>query len=165
MRKSHARIEAYGTIDELNASVGLVIALLSHDGPFDDVQALLTDLQEQLFVVGADLATPIDSAAEVPRVSTEEVAALELQIDRIEETLEPLKAFVLPAGAPAAAALHVARTVCRRAERRVVELSEAEPVTASVSVYLNRLADLLFVVARKVNAIDGTGDTLWSVRP
>ncbi len=162
--KSHPRIEAYGTVDELNASLGLALALWPEGSGLEDLRAYLTDLQKQLFVVGADLATPLDSSAEVPRISAADVASLEEQIDRIQDTLKPLRAFVLPAGSSAAAALHVARTVCRRAERRVVELADAEPVTREVTVFLNRLADLLFVLARRVNHVDGRGDTLWSGR-
>ena len=159
--KSHPRVEAYGTVDELNAAVGVARSAL--DG-LPELSRLLATVQEDLFVIGADLATPLEARSSVPRVSKKQVEEVEAAIDEAEEDLEPLEAFVLPAGARSASALHLARTICRRAERRVVQLAETENINEIVTVYLNRLADLLFVLARVANAREGPGDTLWSGR-
>ncbi|MFM8433735.1 MAG: cob(I)yrinic acid a,c-diamide adenosyltransferase, partial [Planctomycetia bacterium] len=146
VRKDHARIEAFGTVDELNSHLGLVRTLPAA-APFD---ALLRKIQGELFDLGAELATPGDAAE---RIGTEHVAALEAAIDHHEAQLEPLKNFVLPTGTPVAAAIHVARTVCRRAERCVVALAgQLDTVIPSNAIeYLNRLGDLLFVLARFAN--------------
>jgi cob(I)alamin adenosyltransferase len=153
--KGCARVEAYGTVDELNAHLGLARALLQ-DAELD---ALLTDIQNELFDLGADLAASQPGAAplkhSVPRITPAQVAALEAMIDRLEADLPPLQQFILPGGAPAGAALHVARCVCRRAERCTARLAAAEPVNPETLRYLNRLSDLLFVMARAANARQG----------
>lgn len=156
--KNHPRIEAYGTVDELNATIGMARASISAD---QHMNALLTTIQEELFRIGADLATPEESDASVPRVTRREIEDLEATIDRVESELQPLKAFILPAGTGLAAALHLSRTVCRRAERRVVELAESVSINANIAIYLNRLADLLFVLARVANARSGHADVKW----
>ena len=156
VRKDHARIEAFGTVDELNSHLGS-IRTLAAAREFDD---LLRRVQCELFDLGAQLATP-DCAAE--RITAAHVEALELHIDRHESALEPLRNFILPTGTPLAAAIHVARTVCRRAERRVVTLA-AQPgatIPANAIEYLNRLGDLLFVIARVANRRDGVADDPW----
>jgi cob(I)alamin adenosyltransferase len=155
--KDAPRVEAYGTVDECNAAIGVARAA----GLATDLDALLDEVQNQLFVVGADLATPGEAHA-IPRVGEAEVAFLEAAIDRLEAGLAPLHQFILPGGVPAAAQLHLARTICRRAERRVISLARAEPVTPAVPVYLNRLSDLLFVAARAVNARAGVADVPWA---
>ena len=156
VRKDHARIDAFGTVDELNSHLGIVRAL-SAAAPFDD---LLRREQCELFDLGAELATPGDAAE---RIGVEHVEALEAAIDRHEAGLEPLTCFVLPAGTPTAAALHVARTVCRRAERRVVSLAgQLDTVIPSNAIeYLNRLGDLLFVLARTANRRENVADDPW----
>ncbi|MDX1741362.1 MAG: cob(I)yrinic acid a,c-diamide adenosyltransferase, partial [Rhodothermales bacterium] len=159
--KNHPRIEAYGTVDELNASIGMVLSTDSRGTSQEDIREGLTRIQAELFVLGADLATPLDSRADVPRINSKMIERLETDIDRAEADLEELKSFVLPGGSATAAALHVARTVCRRTERRVVELAEQERINDLNIVYLNRLADLLFVLARAVNRIEGIPDTIW----
>ncbi len=159
--KDHPRIEAYGTVDELNATIGLARTTISDD---THMNALLTSIQEELFRIGSDLATPQESGASVPRVTSREVGDLETAIDRVDSELEPLKAFILPAGTALAAALHLSRTVCRRAERRVVELAASETINENVAIYLNRLADLLFVLARAANARSGRDDVQWKSR-
>lgn len=156
VRKDHVRIEAFGTVDELNSHLG-VVRTLPAAPPFDP---LLRRVQCELFDLGAQLATP-DSTDE--RITGSHVAALEAEIDAHEATLEPLTCFILPTGTPLAAAIHVARTVCRRAERRVVTLA-AEPgatIPANAIEYLNRLGDLLFVMARVANRRDGVSDDPW----
>jgi cob(I)alamin adenosyltransferase len=159
--KGHPRIEAYGTVDETNACVGLVRALL---GDLDDelVHQILGQVQDDLFVLGADLATPSGAKPVVPRVTTGHVERLEGWIDACNDPLPPLKTFVLPGGHPAAAQLHVARTVCRRAERLAVHAAELEPIGEQGLVYLNRLSDLLFALALRVNHATGTPETPWT---
>jgi len=157
-RKDDARVEAYGDVDELNAWLGLVRA-----APLDAVVgAEITAIQRDLFALGAQLADPGDKLA--PRVGKAVIAdahvtRLEQLIDRFEETLPPLRRFILAGGTPAAAALHVARTVCRRAERRIVSLQP--PVDSVLVRYVNRLSDLLFVLARAVNQHAEVHDVEW----
>jgi cob(I)alamin adenosyltransferase len=157
--KDHPRVAAYGGVDELNAVLGLLLAQ-APDQPEAD---LLRAVQNDLFDVGADLCVP-QPAEESPgaklRLRPEQAARLERAIDRLNEPLPPLTSFVLPGGGAAAAWCHLARTVCRRAERDVVTLSRSEPVNPEVIVYLNRLSDLLFVLARSYNS-HGQGDVLW----
>lgn len=159
VRKDAPRIEAYGTVDELNAVLGLARAAV----PPADIDALLARVQNELFDVGAELATRDPAAKGTVAVGPERIAALEAAIDHYEATLPPLKTFVLPGGTPAAAALHHARTVCRRAERRVITLATLpdEAVSPRMIVYLNRLSDLLFVLARAANAAAGVPDVRW----
>ena len=160
--KYDLRVEAYGTVDEANSFVGMARL---HTASMPKIDRLLARVQNDLFDVGSDLATP---GADVPgepsslRVTAAQTAWLEGQIDFFNEGLQPLKSFVLPGGTPLAVALHLARTVTRRAERIVVELIEAEPdVNREVLVYLNRLSDLCFVMARVANA-NGESDVLWT---
>ena len=156
VRKDHARIEAFGTVDELNSHLG-VIRTHPAAAEFDP---LLRRVQGELFDLGAQLATP---KADVERITAGHVEALEKEIDVHDGTLAPLTTFILPTGTPLAAAIHVARTVCRRAERRVVTLA-AEPgatIPSNAIEYLNRLGDLLFVLAREANRRDGVADDPW----
>jgi cob(I)alamin adenosyltransferase len=157
--KDALRIEAYGTVDELNSVLGLVRA-----GNLDkSIDALLARIQNELFDLGAQLATPDPAAHQTDLVGPKQITALEAAIDLHEQRLEPLKTFILPGGTAEAAYLHLARTVCRRAERRVVSLARdsSEHVSADAVIYLNRLSDLLFVLARAVNRAAGTGDVPW----
>lgn len=163
--KDDARVEAYGTLDEANAALGVAVGLLTDT----KLRDLTVRLQSELFTVGADLATPLareERAGKsiVPRVQAAHTKALESQIDRFEAELPPLRSFILPGGAPGAAALHLARTVLRRAERRAVALWHADPdgVNPEVLRYLNRLADLLFVLARAANHRTGVPDVPWT---
>ncbi|ELZ33001.1 ATP/cobalamin adenosyltransferase [Halorubrum distributum JCM 9100] len=147
--KSSHRIEAYGSVDEANALLG-TIRPTGHD----DVDDLLETIQNHLHIVQADLANP-DPDPEDPQVESEHTEALEAHIDAFDEELEPLTSFILPGGGEAGAALHHARAVARRAERRVVDLARSEPINEAVVTYLNRLSDLLFTLGRVVNARDG----------
>ena len=160
--KDHPRVAAYGDVDELNAVLGLLVAFA---GPLDDAsKQLIKSVQNDLFDVGADLClpqAPNEPAEKVLRVKPGQVLRLEQAIDRFNERLEPLRSFVLPGGTPAAAWCHLARTVCRRAERSVVSLARTETVNPQVVIYLNRLSDLLFVLARICND-DGKNDVLWT---
>jgi cob(I)alamin adenosyltransferase len=158
VKKNASRIRAYGTVDELNASLGVAIASAEPD----ELAETLRQLQQELFTVGADLATPSGTKeSRTVRVSDEHIRRLESEIDRHDETLEPLKNFILPGGTERAAALHLARTICRRAEREIIELAEQEKINERVIVYLNRFSDLLFVLARTANARAGENDIPW----
>ena len=158
--KDSLRVHAYGTVDECNAAIGVARAALGAAQQIAELDAALAHIQDQLFVVGADLATP-GAAASIPRVGPGEIAFLEQTIDALEGELEPLRQFILPGGTLVAAQLHLARTICRRAERCVVSLAQAEPVGEHVGVYLNRLSDCLFVLARAANARAGMPDVPW----
>lgn len=161
--KHDARVEAYGTVDELNATIGLALAF---DGDGTLGMGELVGVQSDLFTIGATLAAARPEAARekgtIPELSTERIGALEAWIDRLDAGLEPLDAFILPGGSPAGAHLHAARTVCRRAERAVTRLLADRPDLADgVVPYMNRLSDLLFTLARSVNGIAGTSEARW----
>jgi cob(I)alamin adenosyltransferase len=155
--KNHLLVEVCGEVDELNAAVGL--ARSQHPGPALD--AVLERIQHRLFGLGADLAAAGGSKS-VPRIVAEQIAELEAEIDRCEEQLEPLRQFILPGGSPLASHLHLARAVCRRAERAVVAAGQLTMVPAEALAYLNRLSDLLFVLARRANAEAGVPDVTWN---
>lgn len=159
--KDHPRIAAYGTVDEANSLIGLALADLHDEPDAETLAELLVQIQGELFELGADLATPADAKAAAPRVTEEHIDRLETAIDRLEADLAPLKQFILPGGTRAAATLHVARTVCRRAERYAVSAHEVSPLSPLALRYLNRLSDLLFVAARWANATAGRSDTVW----
>jgi cob(I)alamin adenosyltransferase len=154
--KTHPRIEAYGTVDELNAQIGLALTV---DGLPERFTAWLTRVQNDLFDVGADISVPHGGDRERLRVLPEQTAWLEHACDEVNAELPNLKSFVIPGGTAAAAQLHVCRTVCRRAERRTISCGEA--VNAECVRYLNRLSDLLFILARAVNVAAGDGEPLW----
>ena len=158
--KHDLRVEAYGTIDETNAAIGVARAELA---AFPALDALLSRMQNDLFDLGAELATPDDGKAkdyEPLRIVASQVERIERDIDLLNAELQPLRSFVLPAGGRAAASLHLARTVARRAERLMVALAEKEPVGAEALKYINRVSDFLFVAARAVND-NGNADVLW----
>jgi cob(I)alamin adenosyltransferase len=154
--KTHPRIEAYGTVDELNAQLGAVLAL---PGVPERYAEWLRRVQNDLFDAGADISVPHGGDRERLRLAPEQTAWLEGACDEVNATLPPLKSFVLPGGTPVAAQLHVCRTVCRRAERRVIDLGDE--VNPECVRYLNRLSDLLFIVSRAVNVATGAGEPLW----
>jgi cob(I)alamin adenosyltransferase len=161
--KDHLRVAAYGEVDELNSCVGIAAAATRQD----DLRALLQRIQNTLFDLGAHLATP-DAArrekADIPGASVEDIEELEGKIDQLEGELAPLKNFILPGGTEVAAALHLARTVCRRVERSAVALDRDEPLDERVLRYINRLSDLLFVLARVENVRAGVSDVEWAPR-
>lgn len=150
--KDSARVNAYGTVDEANSSIGVVLAAQVPD----DIRALLTTVQHQLFDLGGELCIPGHAA-----IGAEDVDALERQLDQYNEALPPLKDFILPAGGEAAARCHLARTIVRRAERETVTLARHDAVRPEAIRYLNRLSDLLFVLARVLARADGQGEVLW----
>jgi cob(I)alamin adenosyltransferase len=152
LSKTHPRIEACGALDELNSHLGVAVACQ----PADPVTDLLRRVQNDLFSLGADLAAGGGAGPDKSRV-----AWMEREIDRMTAELEPLRNFLLPGGSPAAAHIHVARAVCRRAERRVVALSECEAVSPAAPIYLNRLSDFLFTLARYENHLRGMAEPKW----
>jgi len=156
VRKDSARVEAFGTIDELNSHIGLILATDDLD---PGVRDCLTHIQHQLFDVGGELCLPGENA-----MGADAVERLESLLDGFNANLPPLKDFVLPGGSPAAAVCHVARSVCRRAERRVWALARDEVVNEQILKYLNRLSDLLFVLARVLNRNSGHAEPLWKHR-
>ena len=159
--KDDPRVDAYGEIDELNAVLGMARSVEM----MPRIDEVLLPVQRDLFAIGALLATPdhekMQHQLEKARIDDGRIVQLERAIDEGEAELEPLRAFILPGGTPKSAALHVARTVCRRAERRVVHLAHERPMPPLVIVYLNRLSDLLFVLARVANRRAGAGEVTW----
>lgn len=163
--KDHHRVDAYGTVDELNATIGWAVTQVAASG----IRERLALLQHDLFTLGSELATPPARDGrvrpDVPHLPVDRVAEMEQWMDLAETELPELRAFVLPGGATGAAALHMARTVCRRAERSVVRLAMSEEVSSDVLTYLNRLSDLLFTFARLENLREGAGDVEWEKNP
>jgi cob(I)alamin adenosyltransferase len=162
--KDHPRIDAYGTIDELNACIGLAAAACRGDRPFERrLLAIFAPVQSRLFDIGADLATPEGSKSEakIVRIDAAFVAEIEAWIDEIDGQNPPIRTFVMPGGTELAARLHLARTVCRRGERLMVRLAHAEPVSEGAIQWVNRLSDLLFAMARQANHAAGVADVPW----
>jgi cob(I)alamin adenosyltransferase len=153
VEKDHLRIEAYGTVDEANSAIGIVLAV---PGLPKDIEACLVEVQHCLFDLGGELSIPGHRT-----IQAEHSTWLEEALDRFNENLPPLKEFILPGGGPAAAACHLARTIVRRAERRVWSLSRSEPIAEEVPRYLNRLSDLLFVLARVLARHESGSEVLW----
>jgi cob(I)alamin adenosyltransferase len=167
--KDDLRVDAYGEVDELNAVLGLCIAELDRIGE-DELAGRLRGVQSDLFSLGANLSTPAPedggrSNEHIPPLPTSRIAEMEGWIDEADVELEALRNFILPGGSEAAARLHLARTVCRRAERRVTTLRRAATIDESVVIYLNRLSDLLFTLARTANQRAGTEDVPWVPNP
>lgn len=160
IRKDDLQIEAYGSVDELNTHLGLLTSFAISE----QVKETLSVIQNVLFAIGSNLAAPEDAEYELPKISDEDIEYLEDTIDQYEEELEPLKNFILPGGSTQAAQAQVCRTVCRRAERRVVTLSAKMPVDFLILRYLNRLSDLMFVMSRKLNRDAGTTETIWKTQ-
>lgn len=160
--KSDARVEAYGDVDELNSCLGIIVAMSTDK----TIQSQVMNIQDDLFYVGAELGSAPSkrSKGAVPVLDASRVEKIEQAINEFESELEPLKTFVLPGGSPLAAHIHLARTVCRRAERRVVALRKVEPVRDALVQYLNRISDYLFVLARVANHRAGVSDVPWHVR-
>jgi cob(I)alamin adenosyltransferase len=160
--KHHARVNSYGTVDELNSHIGLAISMV----PSEPLASFLSSVQNELFHLGSDLsyASTENEERNIPQIESRHVIRLEEMIDGLNDQVGPLENFVLPGGTQAAAQLHVARTVCRRAEREVSALAELEPVGEYVLQYLNRLSDALFVMARYENQQKGYPEPLWDSR-
>ncbi|UCS95498.1 cob(I)yrinic acid a,c-diamide adenosyltransferase [Echinicola marina] len=159
--KAHIRIESYGTVDELNAYIGLL-----RDQQINKSRAgFLKEIQDRLFTIGAALATdPDKKGIKKPDILEEDILSMENEIDKMEEILPPLKHFILPGGHTIVSFCHIARTVCRRAERNVIALNELEPVEAVIIKYLNRLSDYLFVIGRVISRELEVGEVTWEPR-
>lgn len=167
VHKTDVRIEAYGTVDELNAVLGMVRdhtqRYVADPSTRTELETLLQDIQQRLFDLGSSLATRVESRYPgQPLIHAEQVSALEQAIDRMNAELQPLRSFVLPGGGPVASVLHLARTVCRRAERRTLTLAQHETVGPEDVQYLNRLSDLLFVASRWIAHRTGEPEPLWT---
>ncbi len=158
--KSHIRIDAYGTVDELNSWIGLLVDLLADEGKKAQLQAI----QTRLFTIGSNLASDPEKELSVPDILPSDIESMEHSIDEMEQDLPPLKNFILPGGHPAVSHCHITRCVCRRAERLVVALSLSEAVDGMLIQYLNRLSDLLFVMARHIGWQLGVGEIAWKPR-
>ncbi len=160
VRKDDPRVEAYGEIDELNACLGAAESVI----PDPQIKGWIRRIQDELFVLGSELATPDPEAVkkQIVPVDAEQIAVMEQIIDAADEELEPLRSFILPGGHPGAAQLHLARTVCRRAERRVISFAREAPVREQAITYLNRLSDLLFTLARLVNHRAKVEEPKWT---
>ncbi len=157
--KDTKRIEAYGSVDELNSHLGVIRSL----GPHPDIDSILERVQNELFVLGSDLATPkTKSPKKTYRIESRHVEQVEKDIDRLESALDPLQQFILPGGSRVSAELHVARTVCRRAERRIVQLAKKGEIGTTPVVYVNRLSDFLFVAARYANKVERAAEVAWN---
>lgn len=159
VKKHNARVNLYGTVDELNSIIGLSVSFCNHE----EFTGILQKLSLTLFNLGSDLATPLQPKPkfDVPRIGSEHIEEMEKYIDKFDAELPKLKYFILPGGSHSASFLHQARTVCRRAERLATELSEVEDLGEFVVKYLNRLSDFLFVAARFANKVDGREDIIW----
>jgi cob(I)alamin adenosyltransferase len=156
--KYDKRLEAYGTIDELNSFIGSTESLVMDQ----DIKTILNRVQNRLFTISSNLAMDMEEYKEnLPKITTEDIAELESEIDRMLDLLPPLKNFILPGGHPATASCHISRTVCRRAERLMVELAETVSIENNHIVYVNRLSDYLFVAARKTTQDFGMEDKIW----
>jgi len=162
VRKDDLRVEAIGSVDEVNAALGIVRVELSRGGDAPEgLDEEIGEIQHRLFDLGAELAASSAGEVRAGALGESHVARLESLIDGYEAQLEPLRAFILPGGSPAASQLHLARCICRRCERRLVQLMAVETVRGEVLQYMNRLSDLLFVLARVVNRANGVPDVLW----
>ncbi len=158
--KDDQRISAYGTIDELNAQLGVTITEIKNQ----ELINILKGIQNELFSVGSDLATPFENEPKnflIPRIDEKNITKIEILIDEIDSKLPELKNFILPGGTKGAANLHLARTICRRAEREIVSLNKTEKINPFIVVYINRLSDFLFVLSRYENHFENVSDTVW----
>jgi len=159
--KHHVRIESYGTVDELNSYIGLLRDL----SPDKEIVQVLLEIQDRLFTIGSHLAAdPVKSRMELPKLFEADITYLETQIDKMDGVLEPMKFFVLPGGHPTVSHCHIARCVCRRAERLIAHLSENEPVEPLIGSYMNRLSDYLFMLSRYLTKELGAEETPWISR-
>lgn len=160
VEKNSPRIEAYGQVDELNSQIGVVLS----NNPSPEILKKLVRIQGELFVLGSDLSSPLSVKVKIPRISKSHVTRLEKEIDVWKKELPPLKNFILPGGHAVGAGLHLARSICRRAERKIVVVANEEKINPNCQIYLNRLSDWLFVLARYVNKLEGIPEKIWEGR-
>ena len=160
LSKDDLRVEAYGHVDELNSLLGIILA----ENPQADVIKKVTRVQKELFVLGSDLSAPQDIKVKTPRITKSYITRLEKEIDRMEKNLPKLRNFILPGGSKTGAKLHLARSIARRAERSIAALSSKENINKNSQIYINRLSDWLFVLARYVNKLDNQEEKIWKGR-
>lgn len=158
--KDDVRIEAVGQIDELSSVLGIIIAFSDNEQP-KEVKEILMQMQRNLFVIGTDLATPLGEKIAIPRFSPSKINEIEQMIDEIDSELPKIRRFLLPGGSKTASLVHFARAICRKAERRVITLNKHEKVNEAIPIYLNRLGDLLFVLARSINYKKKISEIVW----
>lgn len=159
--KSSNRIESYGLIDEVNSHIGILISLLNDNPELKDIKDMLLELQKKLFVLGSDLANPSEELSDYPRITKNDISQVENQIDEMDTSLSPLKSFILPGGSIQASQSHVIRTIIRRAETSMVDLYLRNEISESSYVYINRLSDFFFILARTLNKRLKQDDTVW----
>ena len=160
LSKNDTRVEAYGTVDELNSLLGVILT----ENPQVDVIKKITRVQKELFVLGSDLSSPFGIKVKVPRITKSYITRLEKEIDRMEKNLPKLKNFILPGGSPIGSKLHLARSIARRAERSIAALSQTEKINKNAQIYINRLSDWLFVLARYANKLENQKESIWKGR-
>ncbi|HSX19347.1 MAG TPA: cob(I)yrinic acid a,c-diamide adenosyltransferase [Candidatus Saccharimonadales bacterium] len=160
VNKNSLRIKAYGEVDELNSRIGMTLAEFG-TSDIEHIKKKLIRVQNELFVLGSDLATPLDVKLKIPRVKKSFATRLEKEIDQMTASLPPLRNFILPGGGRVGSGLHLARTVARRAERAIVDLQDSEKINKNSLIYVNRLSDWFFTLARLVNKIEGNRETAW----
>jgi cob(I)alamin adenosyltransferase len=161
VKKNNKRIITYGTIDEANSHLGLLLHYIRQDERLKDIEDLLFKIQNQLFILGSDLANPDTKSKDYPRINNEDVMYIEKSIDKLEQTLEPLKSFILPGGSIEASYCHIIRTIIRRAEVNITGLFLDNEINKNGLVYLNRLSDLFFIFSRIINKIKNIQDIPW----
>ncbi|KAA2280328.1 cob(I)yrinic acid a,c-diamide adenosyltransferase [Candidatus Nitrosocosmicus sp. SS] len=159
--KSSKRIESYGLVDEVNSQVGMLISLTEKEEKLREIKMLLLSIQDQLFLLGSDLANPSKSRNDFPRITLDEIKKIEKKIDELEANLDPLSSFILPGGTIQASQSHIVRTIIRRAELSMVYLYQKGEISEYAYIYINRLSDLFFVMARSFNKILGKPDIIW----
>jgi cob(I)alamin adenosyltransferase len=161
VEKSTKRIEAYGLVDEINSQIGMLISLTNNENGFKEIKTLLLSIQNHLFILGSDLANPSRGKKDFPRISLDEIQSIEQKIDELEMNLDPLSSFILPGGSIQSSQSHVVRTTIRRAELSMVDLYQKSEISDYSYIYINRLSDLFFVIARSFNKILGKSDITW----
>jgi cob(I)alamin adenosyltransferase len=161
VKKNNKRIITYGTIDEVNSHIGLLLYYIKLDERLKDIEEILVKTQNQLFILGSDLANPDTKLKDYPRINNEDVIYIEKAIDKLEETLEPLKSFILPGGSIESSYCHIIRTIVRRAEVNITSLLLDNEINKTCLIYLNRLSDLFFILARIINKLKNIKDIPW----
>lgn len=162
IKKSNERIVSYGLVDEVNCQIGMLISLADNEIKFDEIRKLLLLIQNHLFILGSDLANPSISGSNFPRITMDDVTFLETKIDELENNLVELRSFILPGGSVQASQSHIVRTMVRRTEIAMVNLYENKEISEFAYIYINRLSDLFFVIARTFNMLLGKPDIIWN---
>lgn len=161
VKKNNKRIITYGTVDEVNSHIGLLLYYIKLDERLKDIEEILVKTQNQLFILGSDLANPDTKLKDYPRINNEDVIFIEKAIDKLEETLEPLKSFILPGGSIESSHCHIIRTIVRRSEVNITSLLLDNEINQTCLIYLNRLSDLFFILARVINKLKNIKDIPW----